>query len=184
MTNIYFNILTDNSIYRQALWEKYIVGIEYRDFDIRLDRLPQNNIQAATRAKKRLFLPKTGSVRSNVSWLPISTHQKSDAALSELAIYREQKGIGPAVPQKNKRHSRSKSLFSDSTYQPYNANRHHVTLDDMHSEFNRKYYSPNRGLKPCNARELREPPNKQLSEFQKISMEMKAKIDAKNASKN
>lgn len=67
---------------------------------------------------------------------------------------------------------RSQSMFSS-----VHGNGH--TMDDMHLEFNTKYNSPNRGLKPSSERRLRETPPKKLSACEKIHAELKLKFAEK-----
>lgn len=67
---------------------------------------------------------------------------------------------------------RSQSMFSN-----VNGNEH--TIDDMHLEFNEKYNSPNRGLKPSSERRLRGTPPKKLSACEKIHEELMLKFAEK-----
>lgn len=147
------------------MWEKYVFGVKHRDCVIRLDRLTQNDILEATRTKKRLLLPTSESVRSNVSWLPVlSTIENSVSTLSELAVY-----------QINKRRYRTKSMIK--------ANTPNITLDDMHFELAERYNSPNRGLKPSSSRQVAELQTKPLPDNEKFYIELRAKLTEKMSKK-
>lgn len=151
-------------------------GVKHRDCVIRLDRLTQNDILEATRNKKRLLLPTSESVRSNVSWLPVlSTIENSVSTLSELAVYREKNGFEPALHQINKRRYRTKSMIK--------ANTPNITLDDMHFELAERYNSPNRGLKPSSSRQVAELQTKPLSDNEKFYIELRAKLTEKMSKK-
>lgn len=95
----------------------------------------------------------------------------------EIAAMPSVTGQGPPSPPKM---PPSISLDSDDGNRP----KFKFTLDDMHVEFTGKYNRQNKGLKPCDSRELPEPQAEPLSEFQKMFIKIRAKIDAKNANKN
>lgn len=166
-------------MFREALFQKH--GI--RNCFVKLDRLSDKDIQEVAPKKKLQLAPKTGSVRSNVSWLPASTstQQNSADALSALSIYHDQNGIVPRVDKKSVKRQRAKSMFVDRTCQPNNAGQNQFTMDDLHVEFTERYSSPNRGLKPSNQRHLSEAQPQQLSDSQKIYNELRAKLAARKA---
>lgn len=64
-----------------------------------------------------------------------------------------------------------------------NATAKETTMDDMHLELSGKYESPNRGLKPSTERQLSDPIQKPVSDFQKMFEEFKARLQAKSAEK-
>lgn len=64
--------------------------------------------------------------------------------------------------------------------QSMNVNGNVHTIEDMHTEFNQKYNSPNRGLKLSTERQLGKTPPKKLSACEKIYEELKLKIVEKN----
>lgn len=130
------------------------------------------------------LMPNTGTLRSDVCWLPAPSATKNNTAeaLDELANYTAKNNIGPP-PKKNIRRQRAKSMFQDRSEQPIDLNEKAFTMDDMHSEFKAKYNRPNRGLKPSDHRQLDEPQPQALSQRQRIYQELQAKIAAKATKK-
>lgn len=65
-----------------------------------------------------------------------------------------------------------------STNTPNNV---HLTMDDLHDEFFRKYSTPNHGLSPRGIRQLPEPQPKPICMWKKLYDEFQAKREARLA---
>lgn len=75
---------------------------------------------------------------------------------------------------------RTKSMFADRVGK---SEQMKLTMNDMHIEIAERFSYHNRGLKPVRQRQIAEPMPKQLTIFEKIHEEIKAKVQAKNAKK-
>lgn len=168
---------SDSAAYRRALFGEHRI----RDCCVKIERLTDSDIHKATTQKKVLQLATSvTTLRSNVMWIPTSSQiqKNSTGALSALNTYRDKFGVASSVGQKNVIRNRVKSLFIEKPNQFDNEKK--LTMDDLHIEFNKKYSSPNRGLKSNFPRQLPKL-QPQLSECQKIYNELNAKLAAKRA---
>lgn len=83
-----------------------------------------------------------------------------------------------------KKRERAKSMFTERGRQPRVGQiKQWITTDDMHNEIAEKFKCPNRGLKPVQQRKLAEPLPTQMTDFQKLFEEFKAKLQSKNSEK-
>lgn len=84
-----------------------------------------------------------------------------------------------------KKRERAKSMFTERGHQPraVGQNKQWITMDDMHNEIAEKFGLPNLGLKPVQQRKLAESLPTQMTDFQKLFKEFKAKLQAKNHEK-
>lgn len=144
----------------------------------------QRFVPAKKKTPENLRLtPQKKSLRSNVSWMPVSssTQQHSSEALSSLATYHKEIDFMPTITGKNVRRQRAKSMFVESNDENDEtvANEGKPTMDDLHMEFRGRYDSPNRGLKPAKERQLPDTPAKPISQFQKVYNELMEKLAAK-----
>lgn len=121
------------------------------------------------------------TLRSNVSWIPTPSQIQKNATdcISGLKAYRQTIGVTSNVGQKNMIRRRAKSLFIAKTDQSIK-NDNKSTMDDLHIEFNKKYNSPNHGLKPSADRQLPKM-QPQLTDCRKIFDELQAKLMVKRA---
>lgn len=167
-------------MFRKALFGKH--GI--RGCFVRVDCLTDSDIAKYTHPKKKL-LPSKGKLRSEVGWLPTSStvSVNSSEAISTLAVYHEQNDIVPQVARRNIRRQRAKSMFANRPNhddQSNDMNRMKYSKDDM-SELQAKFNSPNFGLKSSRDRSLGPKPQPPLSDWQKMFMQFKARVDSKLA---
>lgn len=163
-------------MYRKALFEKHRIG----NCVVRLDRLRDCDIPKLPPNKKLLLVPKKGTLRSDVSWLPVPT-QMNREALSGLATYQEKNDVVPRIATKNLRRERTKSMFAErsKSIQQLNNSDEKFTMDDMHSELRARMASPNRGLVSAHKRILPEPKPRRLSIWEKLQNELKERLEAK-----
>lgn len=158
--------VTDNDVFRKAIFEKYRIS----DCVVRLDRkLPNSN--------ENIHLAPEGSIRSKAICFPSSVLEKSSEALTSLATYREEHSLVPFGNKKNVTRVRTKSMFAnrDETADEESTR---YSLEDLNTEFRLKFSSPNRGLKPIEqpAQKLQQP----LSQWQIIQKEFQNRIQAKH----
>lgn len=135
------NFITDNDLFREALFEKYRIRHCY----VRLDR----NL---TKPKEKLRLKPTGSIRSKVICFPTTSSvlEKSSEALSSLDKYRKEHALVPFGKTKNVTLLRTKSIFAarEADKESTDDNGKQYSMEDLNSEFRLKFNSPNHGLKP------------------------------------
>lgn len=173
---ILFFSIPDIVVIEKAITKK----LNFSDCVFHLNRLTEDDIREAIVKEKLRLVPKIGTVRSNVCWLPTlsSTKKILAEALITLGDYRDNNGILPSVARRNVERQRAKSMIVSRTDQSNNSGANLFTMDDMHLEFKEKYSRPNRGLKPRSDRQLLRPQlrPKATSECQQIYQEFQAKI--------
>lgn len=163
-------------MFQKALLDKYKI----RNCVVRLERMARVEDINKEPSEDLRLAPKEKSLRSNVSWLPLSstTQKNSSEAMAALENYRKEIDFVPTVTGKNVIRQRAKSVYIESI-QPDNSNENGVTMDDLHLEFREKYNSHNRGLKSVGERQLPEAQAKPISQYQKIYNEFLVKLAAK-----
>lgn len=170
---------TDDDVLRKALFEKYRI----RNCSVRLNRLVNGDIPKRYPNTKYQLVPKKGTLRSNVGWLPTpSAKPMKREALSAFAAYQEKNDVVPRIAAKNLRRERTKSMFAERSnlIQQSNKADKKYTMDEMHLELRTKIASPNRGLVSAHDRILPEPKQRpQLSSWEKLQIEFKDKVEAK-----
>lgn len=161
--------VTDNADAQRALLRKY----GCRDCSVRLDELPAllSEITPPPPPKVLLTKNKIRGLQSNVSWLPepISIQMNSTENLSSLAEYHNDNSIVPPIFKKNIKIHRNKTILAKST------------IATMHSEYLAKISLPNKGLRPITDRQLNKLQLQPLSTWEKLKIELKAKVDAKKS---
>lgn len=101
-------------------------------------------------------------------------------------MYREKNSIVTPVARKNVRRQRAKSMFENRANdddQSNDINGMNYSMDDMHSELQEKFNSPNLGLKSSRDRPIGQKPQQPLSEWQKLHAEFKKRVELKLAKK-
>lgn len=159
-------------MFAKALFKE--LGI--RNCSVRLDRLIES--------KKKSCSEK---LRSQVSWLPTvsSVMVNSSEARALLAVYQEKNHIKPSATRKNVIRKRAKSMFENRTNDDAQSNDMNgmERSKDIIPELQKKFNSPNFGLKPSCDRSLGPKQQQPLTGFQKMFEEYKKRVESKLAKK-